>query len=162
MITDVLRRLRPGEPFYFEDGGWVFENEGVAPPAREEIDACMATLEMERLVAEREGEIEKHIYAFYSQKKQAQDEKWTSICMTKLKAAGVADLELKIVTAAGGVLQGQSLDAVTAAFTGDQNELFTRLIKIAVRTEWASLCVAEGIKAIKENRGANYPEWPGL
>lgn len=161
MITDVLRKLRPGEPFYFENGAWVFENKEVIPPTPEEIDACMAQIEMERLVAEKEGEIETHIYANYPQKKQAQDEKWTSICMTKLKAAGVQDLELKIVQAAGAYFQGQSLEQATASFEGD-NELFTRLIKIAVRTEWASLCVAEGVAAIKENRGANYPEWPGI
>lgn len=161
MITEVLKILRPNEPFHFENGQPVFENKGVTMPTQAEIDACAAKWNAKRFAAKKEAEIEKHIYAFYPEKKQGQDEKWTSICMTKLKAAGVENLELKIVQAARAYFQGQTLTEAVATFDGDK-ELFTRLVKIAVRTEWASLCVAEGIKAIAENREPNYPKFPEL
>ena len=161
MITEALQLLRPNEPFHFENGVPIFENPKVVLPTEAEIEAVEKQLEMKRLAVEKEAEIEKHIYSFYSEKKQAQDEKWTSICMTKLKAAGVADLELKIVQAAGVFFQGKSLTEAVATFDGDK-ELFTRLVKIAVRTEWGAQCVAEGLAAIKEQRAPKYPDWPGL
>lgn len=161
MITEALQRLRPNDPFSFEFGQPVFENPEVEMPTEAEIEAMEKQLERERMIAEAEAKIEAHIYSFYSEKKQGQDEKWTSICLTKLKAAGVQNLELQIVQAAGAFFQGQNLEQATATFQGDK-ELFTKLVKIAVRTEWAAQCVKEGTTALQDKREANYPKYPEL
>ena len=106
--------------------------------------------------------IEKHIYTNYPAKKQSQDEKWVSSYTTKLKASGVEDLELKIVNKAKAFFKGDTLEKVLKDVADDKKPYFKKLIKVAIRTEWAELCVMEGVKAIQEDREPNYPPFPNI
>jgi len=104
--------------------------------------------------------IEEHIYSFYSEKKQAQDAKWVDSYSTKLKAAGVIDLESKIVAMTKSFLDGATLDEVLADVDESQKIYFEKLVKVAIRTQWAEDCIREGISAINEGRKPEYPEYP--
>jgi len=106
--------------------------------------------------------IEKHIYSFYSEKKQSQDTKWADSYTTKLKASGVEDLELKIVNKAKAFFLGGTLEEMLEDVDDTQKPYFKKLIKVAIRTEWAELCVMEGKKAIQEDREPNYPPFPNI
>ena len=162
MITDALQVLRPGEEFHFENGIFVFKNKKVVIPTEKEIEDTIADLTLQaKIVAAQQG-IEDFIYSKYSQKKQAQDNTWNAIFRTKLNALGVEDLDLKIVSAVRSFFKGIAFDEVIKTVASDQQEMFGKLVKIAIRTEWASMCVTEGITSIKEDRAAKYQEYPTL
>ena len=103
-----------------------------------------------------------YIYAYYSQKKQAQDEKWVSAYTTKLKAKGIKDLEKQIVVITGRFFDGESLKDILKDVPDEQKKYFEKLVKVAIRTEWAERCIIEGKLAIKENREPVYPDFPKI
>ena len=107
-------------------------------------------------------DIENYIYSLYPAKKQNQDEKWVSSYTTKLKASGVEDLELKIVNKAKAFFLGGTFEEMLEDVDDTQKPYFKKLIKVAIRTEWAELCVMEGKKAIQEDREPNYPPFPNI
>jgi hypothetical protein len=125
--------------------------------------------------------IKNHIYDNYTFEKQAQDEKWTSSIIIKLKASGVKNLELAIVTAVIKWQNGVALDVAVKDFTDsipddvkgvmqgetlDDKEAylifqFTKLAKIAIRTDWAESCLVIGKVALiagKEPKFSPYPQ----
>jgi len=105
--------------------------------------------------------IEEHIYNFYSQTKQSQDEKFVSSYTTKLKAIGVTTLEKKIVSMVGSFLAGSTLEECLSTVTNeDQKPFFEKLLKVGVRTEWCELCIKEGSLAITQEREAEYMAFP--
>ena len=119
-------------------------------------------LEAKALLNTKYQGIENHIYSFYSEKKQSQDTKWADSYTTKLKASGVEDLELKIVNKAKAFFKGDTLEKVLKDVDDTQKPYFKKLVKVAIRTEWAELCVMEGTKAIQEDREPNYPPFPNI
>ena len=129
-------------------------------PSDEEIAEKVAELEAQAEIEAKYKAIEDAIYKFYPAKQQAQDEKWVSSFTTKLKAQGVADLEVKIVDMATSFFSGTNLSEVIADVDDEQKPLFEKLVKVGIRTEWAELCVTEGKSAIAENREPVYPEFP--
>jgi len=131
-------------------------------PTDDQIKAKIKELEAEALINAKYAGIEKHIYSFYSEKKQSQDTKWADSYTTKLKASGVEDLELKIVNKAKAFFLGGTLEEMLEDVADEQKPYFKKLIKVAIRTEWAELCVMEGKKAIQEDREPNYPPFPNI
>jgi hypothetical protein len=104
--------------------------------------------------------IEEHIYSMYSEKKQAQDNGWVQNFTTKLKAGGITDVETQIVTMASSFLTGKKLNKILTGVDGAVKPMYEKLVEVAVKNEWAYLCIGEGKKAIAENREAVYPEFP--
>ena len=130
------------------------------------IEDNKIVLDLEKIkqtqIDEAQKAIENHIYSFYSEKKQSQDSKWADSYTTKLKASGVEDLELKIVNKAKAFFLGGTLEEMLEDVADDKKPYFKKLIKVAIRTEWAELCVMEGTKAIQEDREPNYPPFPNI
>ncbi|NRA62299.1 MAG: hypothetical protein HRU25_15655 [Psychrobium sp.] len=126
--------------------------------------------ELTEIAALKLKNISDYIYVNYSKLKQAQDEKWSSSYVTKLKASGVANLELLVVSI---VAKKLTIDSATASLSDDvlskiqgsnkakrktyAEYMLTKLVNIAVRTEWAESCVIEGRTAIVENREPIFP-----
>ena len=106
--------------------------------------------------------IEEHIYSYYSEKKQAQDSKWVDSYSTKLKADGVTDLEAKVVTMTKAFFNGSTLDEILADVDDTQKPYFKKLVKVAIRTQWAEDCINEGKKAIDEDREPVYTDFPSV
>jgi len=131
-------------------------------PSDDQIKAKIKELEAEALINAKYQGIETHIYTNYSEKKQSQDTKWADSYTTKLKASGVEDLELKIVNKAKAFFLGGTLEEMLEDVDDTQKPYFKKLIKVAIRTEWAELCVMEGKKAIQEDREPNYPPFPNI
>ena len=119
-----------------------------------------------------------YIYQYYPAEKQAQDEKWASNYSTKLKAAGVKDLEAVIlmilaesqtkpmqetVEAAVKRLSKKILKKIqTVSETDPQTyatQMLTKLVKIAMRNAWVEQCVAESKLAVAEGREVELPEF---
>ena len=140
-----------------------------------------AEFEIELTREERLGELSKTIYARYSLEKQTQDEKWVSAYSTKLKAAGVENLERTIVGVVANLESKSTQDSarefvsgipepVIARIQGKNKaerkayaeRMFTKLVKIAARTQWAEACVQEGSLSISESREPNFPAFPEL
>ncbi len=116
-------------------------------------------LEQEFAEAERINFLERYIYAYYPPQKQAQDEKWVSSFSTKLKAEGVEELEAKVVQFVARFLEGETLDEILKEIEIGQREKFKKLIKVAIRTEWAERCINEYDLSIAENRESEYPDF---
>ena len=126
--------------------------------------------------------IENTIYGEYSKDKQSQDEKWTSSFTTKLKAAGIQNLEELVVDAVRSYLPDNPVDRLAADIiaTFDSNiigkvqgeseaektsyatKMVEKLIKIAVRTEWAEQCIIIGKAALASNSKPEFPTFPEL
>jgi len=105
--------------------------------------------------------IELHIYANYSQKTQAQDNGWVQNFTTKLKAGGVNDLNVQVVGFATSFLKdGKKLNEILAGVDVSVLPMYEKLVKVAVKNEWAYLVIQEGKKAIAENRKPTYVEFP--
>lgn len=141
----------------------------------EEVEVLTA----KALADKKLSEISTYIYKYYSAIKQAQDQKWASSYTVKLKAAGVVNLE-SLVVGSVGRLAGETLGVVAndvvsgfdagviSNIQGDTEvmrigyaeSMLSKLIKIAVKTEWAELCIVEGKAAIAENRDPVYPSFP--
>ena len=109
---------------------------------------------------EAEAYIEAFIYSNYPEKKQAQDEKWINSFTTKLKAQGVNDLEVQVVDMVTSFLTGSSLEDVLVDVSTEQKPYFEKLVKVAVRSEWAESCISEGLLAYTENREPVYSDFP--
>lgn len=106
--------------------------------------------------------IETHIYTHYTPTKQAQDEKWLSSYSTKLKALGVENLELEGVLMVTKYFGGMTLAEILVDIPTDRKHYYEKLIKVGIRTEWAELCIIEGLKAIADSREPNYRPYPEL
>ena len=131
--------------------------------------------------SEKLQKLSAHIYSKYPQEKQAQDERWVSSFSTKLKAADIHNLESVVVGVvldlANNTLE-QSVKNVVAGLSDDvinkinkpnktQRKQFitdalTKLVKIALRSEWLEDCITEGKTAIEENREPVYAVFPEL
>jgi len=130
-------------------------------PTGEIVDDMIFKLERERFLNLKYKLIEEFIYTNYDFIKQNQDEKWVSSYTTKLKAYGIEGLELKIVLMARSILAGEStLDDAMATIDEGFYKYFFKLLKVALRTEWAELSIAEGLLAIEEDREPIYPIFP--
>ena len=125
--------------------------------------------------------IEDYVYSFYPEKQQSQDGVWEKSFSTKLKAAGVENLESVIVgsiaqlsnktiaAVATSIVAGLG-DAVLANIQGNTKtarknyatQMLAKLIKIAIKTEWAESCIIEGKTAIAKNREPVFPPFPEL
>ena len=114
----------------------------------------------ERETVVKRNSIESHIYMYYPAKKQSQDEKWVSTYTAKLKASGVTNLEEQIVSMASRFFDGEGLEDIIKDIPDDQKKYYKKLIKVAIRTEWAERCIMEGMKAIEEDRSINFPKYP--
>lgn len=140
--------------------------------------AMFAVIEEEYL----DSLIQATIYDHYPERKQAQDEKWTSSFTVKLKAAGVQNLEAQLVSAVGRVAAGEVFDTVVSSVVATlspkvlaniqgsseveqqtyANYMFGKLVKIALRTEWAENCIAAAVTAAAANKRIDFPEYPEL
>ncbi|WP_108062715.1 hypothetical protein [Poseidonibacter lekithochrous] len=115
-----------------------------------------------RLREEQKLNMENHIYTYYSQRKQAQDEKWVSSYTTKLKAANFEKLELVVVEMTTSFYDGVSFEDILIGIPVEQKMMVEKLVKVGIRTEWIENCIKEGELAITENREPNYPKFPFL
>jgi len=105
--------------------------------------------------------IEDYIYAHYSEKKQAQDEKWTTYYTTSLKAKAVENIELTVVQKMTQFFeQEKSFEELLEDIEEEYREAFENMIKIAIKTQWAKLCIDEAKLATKEGREIIYPTYP--
>jgi hypothetical protein len=124
--------------------------------------------------------IENHIYKYYPKKKQDQDRVWESSFTTKLKAGGIENLEQVIVSSAKSINSGSEFENVVTDFilslsdeiinnfygkTKDEKigyiqSMFSKLLKIAIKTEWAEMCIISGKKAISSGSELSFPEYP--
>ena len=106
--------------------------------------------------------IEDHIYRHYTDRKQAQDDKWINYHRTNLVAAGVTDVEAQVVTAIKAVQGGKTIATALKDVPADQKPAFEKLVKIGLRTVWAKACIDEGLAAMAESREPVYPPFPEL
>jgi hypothetical protein len=97
------------------------------------------------------------IYEHYSFEKQAQDEKWATAFLTKLKSSGMKDVEKTIVALTIAVLNGKSIDEVTEKIPTQAKPMIEKLIKIAIRTEWTERCVIACRESIVKNKPLKFP-----
>lgn len=160
-LTEAVLELVPKAKVSFV-GDEIIWLDDRTQPSKEAIEAKVKELEAQALIDAKSQAIETHIYANYPQKKQAQDEKWTSYHMTLLKAGAVEDLEMKIVTATTSFFSGASFLDVVAGLSEieTQVESFTKLLEISIRTQWTKLVIDEGKLSITENREPVYAEFP--
>ena len=131
-----------------------------AKPTDDELNSKLDELNYISFIEIKYLELEKYIYSFYTNAKQNQDEKWVSSYTTKLKAYGVESLELKVVDMVKLYLDGSTLEEVISPVDDAFKPYFEKLVKIALRTEWAEQCIIEGKLAISENRDPQYDEFP--
>lgn len=125
-----------------------------------DFEALQSKLQQAELQAKYDA-IAEHIYLQYSELKQAQDAKWVDSYTTKLKAIGVENLEAQIVSMTSEFLSGESLEECVGDIENAiQKEMYIKLIKVAIRTQWAEDCITEGKAAIAEDREPKYPEYP--
>ena len=126
------------------------------------LQELLVKLEAKAVIDEKSQAIENHIYANYPQIKQQQDNGWVSNFTTKLVANGVTDLDKKIVQLTTLFFSGKTLDEVLADIDEELKPKYKKLVKVAVKNEWALKCIQEGKKAIAENREPVYPEFPNF
>ncbi len=105
-------------------------------------------------------DIETFIYSKYSAKIQAQDNGWKDNFRTKLVASGVADIDTQVVEMASSFLKGKKLSKILAGVSDQVRPMYEKLVKVAVKNEWALLCIQEGKKAIAQNREPVYAQFP--
>jgi hypothetical protein len=106
--------------------------------------------------------VELHIYKYYPEKKQFQDEKWTTYFRTLLVAQGITDVEGKVVGFMQAFFFGSSIEEVLSAVNIELRDAYEKLTKIAIRTHWAFLCIEEYKKANLEQREPSYIAFPKL
>jgi hypothetical protein len=128
--------------------------------SKTKIEAKVKELEAKAEIEAKGQAIENHIYSYYPQKKQAQDNGWVSNFTTKLVASGVTDLDKQVVGFTTSFLKGSSLDEVLSGVEDETKPMYKKLVKVAVKNEWAYLVIQEGKKAIAENREPVYAEFP--
>jgi len=106
-------------------------------------------------------DIENYIYSIYPAIKQSQDNGWVQNFTTKLNAGGVTSLDKQIVEFAISFLKdGKKLSEILVDVVDAIKPMYEKLVKVAVKNEWAYLVILEGKKAIAENREPVYPEFP--
>lgn len=158
----ALSILTPTADFITAGDKVIWNDKNIKQPTEEQIQEKVKELEAQALIDTKYDAIETHIYSFYPQKKQSQDEKYVSSYTTKLKAQGVVDLEVQVVAMVVAFFGGTSLNEVLVGVPNEQKYLFEKLVKVGVRTEWAELCVIEGKSSITEKREPVYAEFPEL
>ena len=164
--NEVLRMFLPPKPIKSfvldkENGRWVppYEFDAINDDWTEEHEKKANVLAYLR---SKETDIVRHVYRYYPLEKQTHDEKYTSAYITKLMVLhGMNDVRSRIVAAVGAYYQGEGdLDKIIANYSDGQEEMFGKLVKIGIRTEWALQVVNEGGLAIEENRQPKYPKFP--
>jgi len=105
--------------------------------------------------------IEDYIYNYYPAITQAQDNGWVQNFTTKLNAGGVTDLDKQIVEFTTSFLKdGKKLSEILAGVEISLLPMYEKLVKVAVKNEWAYNCIITGKKAIADNTEAEYPAFP--
>ena len=130
--------------------------------SEKEIEAKIKELEAQAEIKEKYQAIETYIYSHYTAKKQAQDSVWIENFRTKLEAHGVKDLSKKIADFTTSFYNGKSLEEVLIGIDDSVKFMYEKLVKVAIKNEWAYEAIQEGKKAIAENREPNYPPFPAV
>ena len=107
-------------------------------------------------------DIENHIYSKYPAKTQQQDNGWVQNFTTKLVANGVTDLDKQVVELTTSFFSGKTIDEVLAGVDDALKPMYEKLVKVAVKNEWAYNCILAGKEAIKNNTDAEYPAFPNF
>jgi len=119
----------------------------------------------EKIILELEQKyknIEIYIYSVYSQSAQSQDLMWSNAYRTKLVALGQTEIEQKVVNYATLFFSGQTLENILSSVEEQIRPFYEKLVKVAIRTEWAEQAIIEGKLAIEEGREPNYMEFPDV
>lgn len=126
----------------------------------ENVEIELPKVTAEDLIAEKGRNLERYIYSKYTQKNQAQDQVWTDNFRTKLVAMGVTGIEVKVINGVKAFMNGTPIAEYLKDEQAETIPLLTKLIEIAIRSEWAFMCIQEGKLAIAENREPVYAEFP--
>ncbi len=110
----------------------------------------------------KELQLEEHIYCFYPALKQQQDTAWSHNFTTKLYAIGIKNLDNQIVGFTASFYKGKSLNDILINIDNDLVLMYEKLIKVAVRNEWAYNCILASAEATKNNTDADYPVFPRI
>ncbi len=165
LLISALCFLTNFEPDCFELNGEGFENivwktEKYKKPTKTAINNKIKELEAKAELEAKNQDIENHIYSKYPTKGQQQDNVWVQNFTTKLVAMGVTDLEKKVVDLTTSFYKGKTLDEVLANIDDAVKPMYEKLVKVAVKNEWAYNCILAGKKAIKDDTDAEYPVFP--
>jgi len=112
------------------------------------------------ILEEKYQAIEDFIYSEYTQTKQAQDAGWVANFTTKLVAGGVENLDEQIVNFTFLFYEGKTLEEILININDAVKPMYEKLVKVAVKNEWAYNCIQAGKKAITDNTEAVYPAFP--
>lgn len=101
---------------------------------------------------------EKYIYAYYSERKQSQDNVWFVILLYKLKLKN-KDIERTISTYVTMVDKDTPVEelGIESDYPDDFSD-YIKLVKISVRREWLVNCINEYHNAVKELREPVFKE----
>jgi len=148
--------VRGSEIFLLKDG---------TPTKLTDVEKTKFDLEYEKYqskdkVAKKNQAIEDYIYSKYTQTKQAQDAGWVANFTTKLVAGGVLDLDEQIVNFTFLFYEGKTLKEILIDIDDAVKPMYEKLVKVAVKNEWAYNCIQAGKKAITDNTEAVYPAFP--
>jgi len=113
-------------------------------------------------INELKKSIKNYIYLHYSAEKQSQDQVWVMAFRSKLVAGDFKDIEKTILSKASSVINGQTISKVVSSYSKINKPMVEKLIKVAIKTNWAELCVIEGKAAIEEDRDFNFPKFPQI
>lgn len=105
-------------------------------------------------------QIENHIYKYYPQKKQSQDEKWFTLYSSKLKALSIQDVDTKIIQMTDAIFENKQLQDLLEDIPDEQKPYFQKLVKVSSRIQWAELCISEFQSAFAQNKQALLPDFP--
>ena len=158
-----------------------FENHGIIKIAEQKVqvdgefidigissDELDALVSKERVAIKKEA-IGKHIYRYYSEKKQGQDRGYQAYSQTAIvgitaQTDNPITLDSLTVEVMGAVLQIFAEVLTLSDFVESKpenlQEHYEKLVKIGMRLKWTKLCIDEGKLAIAENREPNYPNYP--
>lgn len=162
----------------FEGFKKAFENEFKGLSDAEIKQHYETFLEQEKLekIKQAKANVSKTIYQHYTKIKQAQDGKWWSSSTTKFTAWGV-DIEKLVYLAGVEYFKGEKLDTLVKKFVdslteevksniknyeenADISRMFRKLLKIAIKTEWADRSIGILINNIKNNTNVSLSDFP--
>lgn len=152
--------LVPGANFELEDGVIVKWKSEIKQPTKTKIGNKVKELETIEKIEAKNQDIENHIYSKYTKLKQAQDAGWVQNFTTKLVANGANDLDNQIVGFTFSFYEGKTLEEILINIDDAVKPMYEKLVKVAVKNEWAYNCILAGKKAITDNTEADYPAFP--
>jgi len=163
MIEQALLELVPNAKFlikYTSNGYQLLWQDPRPQPALEVIAEKVKELEEKKKIEEKIKQCETYIYTYYPQSKQNSDIADKLYYENLLKAKGIENLEVDIVSKTKRYFEGESLDSLISNIQEEDKEAYLQLLKVAIRVAWVQECKRELKKSIEDNTDPIFPRYP--